>query len=542
MKKVLSFLNEEIHGISLKEVITVSIILILYGILAFYRLGNTYGVQSFYRTDADNEIIFSFDEETDVIKMKYFTGENNAVFRIYESSDNEEYFLVDEVDSIESFTWKDVRIARKSKYIKFEILDAFSMGEVAFYNNQKEYIPYKTTTTLLNDEKDLIPDHMSYMNSSYFDEVYFARTAYQYAHGMQTFEWTHPPLGKIIQAIPIFLFHTFNPFLYRFMGTFAGILMLLVLYVFGAVLFKKRGYAILSSFLMAIDTFHYAHTRMGTVDSHLVLFIMISSLFMLLYLQKNKNYFLLLSGIFFGFSISVKWTGFYAGLGLAIVYFYDFIKNKKDLLESIVKGSVFFVVIPFIIYTSWFLLFPNNFYHTDSLNSVVKEQKIMYEYHSSMNLDHPFSSSWYTWPISYKPVWYHQTDLMNDSEESISGVGNFILWIGGIFGFFYCVYRIFKKDKNAFFLVVVMLSLWLPYIFIGRVMFLYHYFPVLPFLFLGTVLSLKELTEEYHSKLIIPVYLFLGLLFFILYFPVISGQPVTYKYADWLKIFYSWYF
>ena len=78
--------------------------------------------------------------------------------------------------------------------------------------------------------------------TSYFDEIYFATTAYQYVYGMSTYEWTNPPLGKLIQAIPIYLTHNMSPFNYRLMGNISGILILIVMYSFGTFLFKKRKY------------------------------------------------------------------------------------------------------------------------------------------------------------------------------------------------------------------------------------------------------------------------------------------------------------
>jgi predicted membrane-bound dolichyl-phosphate-mannose-protein mannosyltransferase len=44
------------------------------------------------------------------------------------------------------------------------------------------------------------------MNSSYFDEIYHPRTAYENIHRMEPYETTHPPLGKAIMTIGIFLF------------------------------------------------------------------------------------------------------------------------------------------------------------------------------------------------------------------------------------------------------------------------------------------------------------------------------------------------
>ena len=542
MKKINKFLQEN-SSICLKDCITIIIILVSYGILSFYKLGNIHSPNTFYRVDKGEEILFEFDQEETVKNIKFYNGEKNSQFKIYISNDQETYEEFLDVNTRGVFTWDDLNINTNAKTIKLEIIEDTSLGEVAFYNNKDKMISYSSTNDYLSDESKYVPNRLSYMNSTYFDEVYFARTAYEYYQNMSTYEWTHPPLGKLIQAIPIYITHNFSPFNYRLMGNIAGILMLLVIYIFGAILFKKRGYAILSSIIMALDTFHFAHTRMGTVDSHLVLFIMISTLMMILYIKRCKTRYLLLSGIFFALSISVKWTGFYAGISLAILYFFDLIKNKKSLVKTIIKGSTFFVIIPAIFYGSLFLLFPNNLYQTNSLKMIIKENKAMYDYHANLNADHFFSSKWYTWPISYKPVWYHQQNINDKMQETISGVGNLFIWISGILAFLYAIYKIIvKKDQNMLYLVIIILSLWLPYIFIGRIMFLYHYFPVLPFLYLLIINILKDIQEKLKLKSFVPIYILSILLFFITYFPVVSGIPIPKNYSNDLELFDSWYF
>lgn len=543
MKKFLAIFKHNIVTFGKIDFLLIFIVTLIYGSLSFYRLGDLKGPNTFCRLDRSEEIIFDFDQEENIVRMKFFNGEKNSKFRVYISSDNKEYEFLQNVEADGVFTWNDIRIAKKGRYIKFVMQDDSSLGEVGFYQNNKKLLSYSTRNANLSDESDLIPNKISYMNSTYFDEVYFARTAYEMVNGLPQYEWTHPPLGKIIQAIPLYITHSFSPFLYRFMGNVAGILLVIVMYFFGGILFRKRGIALLSSVVMALDTFHFAHTRMGTVDSHLVLFIVLAALFMVLYVQKDKNRYLFLSGIFFGLSICVKWTGFYGGLALAIIYFFHFFRMKKNLLSTVVKGSIFFVVIPLMMYCSVYLLFPNNLHHTDNLDSIVEEQKSMYQYHSTLNAEHYFSSSWYTWPISYKPVWYHEQIYSNDKKESISGVGNLVLWIGGILGVIYCMCKmIFKKDKESFYLIVLILSLWLPYAMINRIMFLYHYFPVLPFLFLALVSLLKDLSYRMRLKLVVPIFLFCALLFFLAYYPVVSGTTISNSYADILELFDSWYF
>lgn len=549
-RNVKRFFNEKNEELNSKDFITIFIIMLIYGILSFINLGTFNSPQSFYSAFQDDYITFELEKYDEVEYMMVFNGHNNSKYQVYTSMNNKNYTFVKEVDGSGSFAWDMKIILDQSKYIRFNFTKDSTLGEVAFYNSDGEYLKIKSIKSNsgviannLKDEKSTIPNQISYMNSTYFDEIYFARTAYEYAHGLDTYEWTHPPLGKVLQMIPIIITNNFSPFTYRFMGNIAGILMVFVMYLFGKELFIKRKYAILSSLIICLDTFHFVQTRMGTVDSHLVLFILLAIYFMHRFIREEKTSNLFLSGLFFALSISVKWTGFYSGIGLAIIYFIYLFSKKKFNVEYIVKGSIFFVVIPLFIYCSIYLLFPNNLLYTNNLKNIEIQQKEMYLYHSKLNDDHPFSSKWYTWPISYRPVWYHQKIYNKDIKETISGVGNLIIWIMCIFGFIYTLFKsIFKKDKNSLFLIIMFLSLWLPYVFIGRVMFLYHYFPALIISMLCLVNLLKDIYENTKFKIIIPIFLFLSLAFFIIYYPIITGIPTSREYIDKLELFNSWIF
>ena len=65
----------------------------------------------------------------------------------------------------------------------------------------------------------------SWWNSSYFDEIYHARTAYEFTQGTVPYETSHPPLGKVLMSWSVSLFGM-TPFGWRFAGAVAGILML----------------------------------------------------------------------------------------------------------------------------------------------------------------------------------------------------------------------------------------------------------------------------------------------------------------------------
>lgn len=544
------FLYEDNIRFNKNDFLSIFIIIFIYGLVSFINLGNYNSPQTFYSAKKNENIVFELEKYDKVDFIMLFNGYDNSKYQVYASMNNRDFYYIDEFNGKGSFAWDKRILSNQVKYIRIKFIKDSTLGEVAFYNEEGNYLAIKSVTNSngelineLKDESDVVPTQISYMNSSYFDEIYFARTAYEYAHNIKTYEWTHPPLGKIIQMIPIVITNNFSPFTYRFMGNISGILMIFVMYLFGKKLFKYRKYAILCSLILCFDTFHFAQTRMGTVDSHLVLFILLAVYFMYEFIGEEKVRYLFLSGLMFALSISVKWTGFYGGLGLAIVYFLYLFKNKKFNTEYIVKGSVFFVVIPLIIYCSIYLLFPNNLLYTNNLKNIKIEQKKMYIYHSRLEEGHAFSSKWYTWPFSYKPVWYHQEIYNSQVKETISGVGNLIIWIMSIFGIIYSFLKcILKKDKISLFLIIIFLSLWLPYAFIGRVMFLYHYFPALLFAILCLVNLLKDINEDYDCKYIIPIFLLLSIIFFIIYYPVVSGMPISREFVDKLDLFNLWCF
>lgn len=547
MNNFKKIINKKVIKLNKIDLIIFIFLILFFSIFSFQKLGNIKSPNTFYRFK-NKDIIIDLKNQYHINKINIFNGEKTSNYNLYLSENNINYELISNYKTTGAFSWDSIELNYKdARYIKLEYYDKTSIGEIGVYSNNKlisdTYITNKEKMIQeLNDEQQFVPIKRSYMNSTYFDEVYFARTAYEYVNNLEIYEWTHPPLGKIIQAIPIYITNNMSPFNYRFMGCLSGILLIGIMYIFGVKLFKKRKYGIYTALIMFLDTFRFAHTRMGTIDSHLVLFITLSILFMYIFTNNSKIKYLLLSGIFFGLSISIKWTGMYSGIALALIYFRYLIKNKKIKLKYIIYGTTFFVITPLLIYTSVFLVFNNNYYKTNNINNIIKINKKMYNYHSKLKDTHFFSSKWYTWPISYKPVWYHQVNTRNNYQETISGVGNIVIWYASIIGFIYVITKlIIKRDEESLFLVICSLSMWIPYIFIGRIMYLYHFFPVLPFFFMTSIALFKDL-EEYNLKKVFTIYLLLSIIFFILYYPIVSGQEIEKNYTKSLQIYNSWYF
>lgn len=558
MNKLKKILNEKSNKMKKEDWIIAIILCLIFGVLAFYKLGSNKNPQTFYNFKENDTLLFELNDNTYISKLRYFTGECTGNYNLYISSDGDNYKDLGSFKGDYEFAWYDLDIKEELKYLKIVSTDYNSyLGEIMLYdeNNNKMNIFYNDDGYLLIDESYDVPDEIGYMNSTYFDELYFARTAYDYVNGLPASEWTHPPLAKLIQAIPIY-FMGMTPFAYRLIGVIFGMLLVLVIYYFAKLMFKNRLYAIFAGLLITFENFHLVQSRIGTSDSVLILFMVLSSLYMYKYIclksndkLKTKIVNLFLSGLFFGLSICVKWTGFYLGLGICIAFFVKFIfdlstPSRKDYFKIISLCLVFYILIPCLIYMLSYFLFPSmETRMVNNFSSLLLQIKDMYQFHSTLDASHPFSSRWYTWPIMYKPVWYHIAYTSNELKSTIAAIGNPAIWWFGIFAFIYVVISGIKKlDRDKLYLLTIILCLFLPYAFIGRVMFLYHYYPVIPFLILCITMFIKYINEKVGRTWIMYAYLGVVIVVFFMFYPVTTGIPVSNEYIESLKWFSSWIF
>jgi len=567
IKKIDTFFQDNTRKMKKNDWLIVGVMILIYSIVSFINLGSTKNPQTFKKfARYDNSVVFKIDEEPQYIsKMRHYAGKEGGSYIIMGSTDNENYEKIISFTDESAFRWDDISINKKTKYLKiFPMTEGRYIGEIQLYNKNGEKMQVTAESEdaqKLIDEPDTVPEKIDYTNGTYFDEVYFPRTAYEYAHGMQAYEWVHPPLGKLLQMVSIMLFGM-TPFAYRLLGNIAGILMIIVMYAFGKSLFKSRKYALLSGMLMMFDNFHFVQTRIGTVDSFLVLFIITSAFYMFQYLQlnkeeslKKKNKYLFFSGLFFGLATCVKWTGLYLGLGLCILFFgkliIDIIKDKKldkSYIEIILACIGYFVIIPCTIYVLSYFLFPNvSPKQVSNFSELFDQIEAMYKYHSTLVAEHPFTSKWYTWPALIRPIWYYASTeasgLAEGIRSTIVAIGNpSIWWVGSITSIFVLLKAIWKRKKEDIFIVVLMLAMWIPYAFIGRIMFLYHFFPVLPFMMLAIVSFIKSIEKKKKWNWITITYMIIIIVVFSIFYPVSSGMPVSEDYIESVKWLSTWQF
>ncbi len=479
---------------------------------------------------------------------------------------------------------------------------------VASWENAVQESPLYSSPEAIVDEQDSLEGEPGWYNSTYFDEIYHARTAYEHLHAQTPYETTHPPLGKVIMSWGVALWGM-TPFGWRFAGAVAGILMLPGMYLLGKQLTKKTSFAVLSCALMAMDCMHLTQTRIATIDSFPVLFIIFAYWFMLRFMQSDVTQEKMsslvtnlgFSGFFMGCAIASKWIGVYAGIGLAVLYFWtlfrhmrlselsrqclnDFdglaekdmqiLEKRRDLAFSrIVKLCLwcllFFVAIPLVIYLLSYI--PYFSYRNPQgigqyLQLVVSAQEGMLSYHSTpgLGMDHPFYSPWYEWPLMKRPMYYAMAQFMPQGRSlSIFCFGNPAVWYTGLAGVLCMILLWFSRhydtregsgcivhwsshswDISPAFLMISLLAQFLPWVLVPRGTYIYHYFASVPFLILSVTMSLYYLYGLFPRtvRYVTCVLLLLALLLFIILYPYASGMAVPEAWLDIGKRFLNVYY
>ena len=184
-------------------------------------------------------------------------------------------------------------------------------------------------------------------------------------------------------------------------------------------------------------------------------------------------------------------------------------------------------------------------------DTLIKNQKDMYNYHSQLTATHMCQSMWYQWPFTFKSVWFY---VSGDGERisNIASTGNPAVWwvsaVGAVCLFLEWVLGKVKKNPVHAILFVGVAANYLPWILVTRCVFLYHFFATVPFLLLSTV-YLFFLLEQENRRIAWIKWAWLGLavVYFVLLYPAISGLPTSYGYAGFLEnvlpasiLYYGW--
>jgi len=546
-------------------------ITLVFGTYAFINLGHLHAPQSLFIGDQDQSIHIDLGAPTDLAYFQFMVGPREGdVFRLSFSLDGFDW-QHRYIQTSSVFAWDYRLLDVLARYIRITpTSEQLHLLEIGLRNTNFEQVQIAQIDPLgknLTDEQHLIPSQLlDYMHSTYFDEIFYPRTAYEFIHQLNVFEWTHPPLGKVILSWSINIFGM-TPFAWRLPGVLAGILMIPFTYGLAKALFKTVFWSLFATTLFAFDFMPFVQTRLATLDTYMALFTLGMFYFMYRYTQIDltkedwKRSFrpLAISGLITGFAISTKWSGFYGALGIFILFIITWIKyriktKKTSDLRCFYRRFgltsawclLWFVLVPIIIYTlSYIPYYQTGYLYPDRgfFAAIIQNQRDMFDFHLFLDAEHPFGSYWWQWLINWRPMFYFANTLPTGMSQGISSFGNPLVWWGGLPALGYTTYRAFKRHSTAIILIIGYLVFLIPWLGFSRVAFIYYYFPNVIFLALMIAYTIKEATlfEQLKIKRRKIAYCFaLATIFiFLLFYPVLAGVPI---HPNYVETFLRWSF
>lgn len=381
-----------------------------------------------------------------------------------------------------------------------------------------------------------------------FDEIYYAKAAEQILAGVEvTEERTHPPLSKLIIAAGIVLAGD-RAVGWRIASALAGTLLVLVVYGLAHTLFRNRFIAATSALFVAIDGLVFVESRIAKPDIFLTLFLFGTYAAFWQFLRDRLDStdapsgrgerWLYVAGLAAGCAIATKWTTVVplstVPVTLALLLGWGRIRLPRSDLRHIAAA---FIVVPAAIYLLTYIPY---FALGHTVRDFVAHQTSMYQFHASLTEGHPYQSQWWSWPVLIRPIWYEYYEAVPQVNRGILAIGNPILWWTSLPAFAVVAIRAIRTRAipETFLLVGFAIS-YVQYAFITRALFLYHFLPALPFLFMGLAAGLARARIRVGSGVIL-VFLLLAVGWFVAFYPVLSAVPVATERINRLMWFGSW--
>jgi dolichyl-phosphate-mannose-protein mannosyltransferase len=304
-------------------------------------------------------------------------------------------------------------------------------------------------------------------------------------------------------------------------------------------------------------------------------------------LESLRTVFMIISALCTAAAFGIKWTGLAFVLVIVLMELFTvYTENKAHIrarLRSILislSGFVAFyaiviAVVYFILFSIHFALLPrtgpgdafmsSEFNQTlvgSTTTAVAKPgtppgpfgkffelNLAMYEANLRLNTPHQYSSKWYTWPLMIRPIYYWHGGAATSSATSTAPTGDqsqsyiylignpFIYWLGAALILTLTLYSLailFRRSeppaaylRTALFSIVIgFLANFLPFIWIGRVMFLYHYEAALVWTIFAIAFIVETIPRE-KRRIAATIVLVLAIAAFIFWSPLTYGTPLT---------------
>lgn len=343
-----------------------------------------------------------------------------------------------------------------------------------------------------------------------FDEVHYVPAARQMLApvvGQPMLNPMHPPLAKELIAASIATFGD-NALGWRYPATFFGALAIVAVYLCALALFAAQPPALAAALLAAFNQMVYVQSRIAMLDVFaLGLGLLAVAAFMQGFRKARPHAAFVLAGALFGLAAACKWSGLFP-LGVCLVTlaairllqgwqtrFADAGPDdwyRPDMWQEF-RGwhaAICFALMPALTYLATFV----PLYGFSPADIIEAQRRIFADNTTTAIAGHTYMSSWPSWPLLARPVWFLFDKTAEDQIAAIVFLGNpLVLWPA--LPALAVVLRdlIVARRWDAFLIAAFYFGCWLAWALLPRTLsFLYYYLPAATLASLALVYALRR--------------------------------------------------
>lgn len=364
-----------------------------------------------------------------------------------------------------------------------------------------------------------------------FDEkVYYHEAALSYLKNQDDPNFEHPPLGKEILALGIKIFGD-NPYGWRALSVLFSLLSIIVIYFFFKNLFQSRLMGTLTGVFLSLDFMYFIHSRLGTMEIFYLFFGWTSMYFFWKFIQAGGGKSLIFSVLFFSLALSTKWTAVLFALPFLLILIRR--RSYGQLARWVITTALVSLTVYLLVYLPY--LQRHSIYDWTNLQIRIANHWATFAQRTTLKITPTqyFLNHAFAWPLN--PAWaYDFIKGENGSLQVAWAMYNPVLFFASLL---LLVKHLIKKSFRGFFNpenlpILVVFSMFLPWLFVTRVQYTYYFLPALPFLYSLFSFKLVEILRKDRwnfASVILSV-----ALIFAYFYPLISGVRVP----SWYLILY----
>jgi dolichyl-phosphate-mannose-protein mannosyltransferase len=403
--------------------------------------------------------------------------------------------------------------------------------------------------------------YLSHPERIYFDETYYAENAAQLldygveaspavasdpSKGVEPQFVVHPPLGKWLIAPGIAVFGD-NSLGWRVSSAVAGTLLVAVTYFIALRLFRRRGVAALTAFLLSIEGLVLTMSRISMLDIFLALFVALGAWCLLIdrdqrwaavapaeptaegaagdavrRLPSMRRPYRWLAGLAFGLALATKWSAVLAIAAAGLFLLGSELAWRRAVTGGwwrqpwrlIAGGLATLILLPAVLYLASYAAWYANYQYTrpgvaacgdavevcevapaEIARGWFGEQQEIFRFHRDLEVTHNYRASAFNWPVTRRPVVYYYESCPEDSDEpcdvepgrieEIIGLGNPVIWWIALPVYPLLLWAaIARRDRIAATIAVFLFVQYLPWMVQARPLFFFYALPLVPFVVL----------------------------------------------------------